>query len=88
MGHKVEAGPERIRYHIPRPHPNKMITDQIRSTVYLIDPTRHRNLVEECRRWPSPGAGDAGLEYGKHDGSRCRHDVGAVGVFDGLRLTQ
>jgi hypothetical protein len=38
MGHKVETGPERIRYHVPRPHPNKMITDQIRSTVYLIDP--------------------------------------------------
>jgi hypothetical protein len=31
MGNKVEAGPERIRYHVPRPHPNKMITDQIRS---------------------------------------------------------
>ena len=26
------------RDHVPRPHPNKMITDQIRSTVYLIDP--------------------------------------------------
>jgi len=38
MGNKVEAGAERIRYHVPRPHPNKMITDQIRSTVYLIDP--------------------------------------------------
>jgi hypothetical protein len=34
MGHKVETGPERLRYHVPRPHPNKMITDQIRSTVY------------------------------------------------------
>jgi hypothetical protein len=31
MGHKVETGAERIRHHIPRPHPNKMITDQIRS---------------------------------------------------------
>jgi hypothetical protein len=39
MGHKVEAGPERVRDHIPRPHPNKMIIDQIRSTVNLIDPT-------------------------------------------------
>ena len=38
MGHEVEAGPERVRHHLPRPHPNKMITDQIRSTVYLIDP--------------------------------------------------
>jgi transposase-like protein len=33
MGHKVEAGPERVRHHILRPHPNKMITDQIRSAV-------------------------------------------------------
>jgi len=39
MGHKVETGPERVRHHVPRPHPNKMITDQIRSTVYLIDPS-------------------------------------------------
>jgi hypothetical protein len=39
MGHKVEAGLERVRHHVPRPHPNKMITDQIRSTDYLIDPT-------------------------------------------------
>jgi hypothetical protein len=38
MGHKVEAGPERIRHHLPRPYPDKMITDQIRSTVYPIDP--------------------------------------------------
>ncbi|HEX3199880.1 MAG TPA: hypothetical protein VHR39_20235, partial [Propionibacteriaceae bacterium] len=38
MGHKVETGPERVRGHIRRPHPNTMITDQIRSTVYLIDP--------------------------------------------------
>jgi putative transposase len=38
MGHKVETGPERVRGHIRRPHPDKMITDQIRSTVYLIDP--------------------------------------------------
>jgi len=38
MGHKVEAGPERIRHHGPRPYPDNMITDQIRSTVYLIDP--------------------------------------------------
>jgi hypothetical protein len=45
MGHKVETGPERLRHHVPRPHPNKMITDQIRSTVYLIDPT-----AEACRR--------------------------------------
>jgi hypothetical protein len=37
MGHKVETGPERIRHHIRRPHPDNMITDQIRSTVYLID---------------------------------------------------
>jgi hypothetical protein len=31
MGHKVEAGPERVRHHVPRPHTNKMITrpDQI-----------------------------------------------------------
>jgi hypothetical protein len=34
MGHKVEAGPERIRHHIPRPYPDNMITHQIRSTVY------------------------------------------------------
>ena len=47
MGHKVETGPERVRHHVPRPHPNKMITDQIRSTVYLIDPFRS----------PEPGAG-------------------------------
>jgi hypothetical protein len=33
-----EASPERLRNHVPRPHPDKMITDQIRSTVYLIDP--------------------------------------------------
>ena len=33
-----EAGPECLRNHVPRPHPDKMITDQIRSTVYLIDP--------------------------------------------------
>jgi len=37
MGHKVETGPERIRCHIRRPYTDKMITDQIRSTVYLID---------------------------------------------------
>ena len=39
MGHTVETSPERVRGHIRRPHPDKMITDQIRSTVYLIDPT-------------------------------------------------
>jgi hypothetical protein len=39
-GHEVETGFERIRRHIRRPHPNKMITDQIRSTVYPIDPRR------------------------------------------------
>jgi len=39
-GHEVETGFERIRRHIRRPHPNKMITDQIRSSVYLIDPRR------------------------------------------------
>jgi hypothetical protein len=45
MGHKVEAGPERIRHHVPRPYPDNMITDQIRSTVYLMDPMRAaRNL--------------------------------------------
>jgi hypothetical protein len=38
MGHEVEAGPQRVRSHIRGPYPNKMITDQIRSTVYLIDP--------------------------------------------------
>ena len=38
MGDKVEAGPGGLRHHIPRPHPNKMITDQIRSTLYLTDP--------------------------------------------------
>jgi hypothetical protein len=37
MGNKVEAGPERLRYHVPRAYPDKMITDQIRSTVYLTD---------------------------------------------------
>jgi hypothetical protein len=41
----VETGPERIRYHVPRPHPNKMITDQIRSTVYLIDPAKRGSLA-------------------------------------------
>jgi len=40
MGHKMETGPERVRHYLPRPHPNKMITDQIRSTVYLIDPRK------------------------------------------------
>jgi putative transposase len=39
MGYEVEAGAERVRHHVPRPHTNPMITDQIRSTVYLIDPT-------------------------------------------------
>jgi transposase len=31
MGYKVEAGPERVRHHVPRPHTYKMITrpDQI-----------------------------------------------------------
>jgi hypothetical protein len=28
-----EAGPERIRHHVPRPYPDNMITNQIRSTV-------------------------------------------------------
>src|SRR5215218_3863388 len=28
------SGPQRLRHHVRRPHPNKMITDQIRSTVY------------------------------------------------------
>ena len=37
MGHKGEARPERVRGHVPRPHPNKMITDQIRSTVYPVE---------------------------------------------------
>jgi hypothetical protein len=32
--------PERIRHRLPRPYPDNMITDQIRSTVYLIDPSR------------------------------------------------
>jgi transposase len=45
MGHKVEAGPERVRDHIPRPHPNKMIIDQIRSTVNLIDPALDLGLI-------------------------------------------
>ena len=36
MGHEVEARPERVRHHLRRPHPNKMITDQIRSTVTAI----------------------------------------------------
>jgi hypothetical protein len=55
MGNKVEAGPERIRYHVPRPHPNKMITDQIRSTVYLIDPCYSPDAVmaRSHRRTPS-----------------------------------
>ena len=34
MGDEVEAGAERVRDHVPRPHTNPMITDQIRSTVY------------------------------------------------------
>jgi transposase-like protein len=31
---KVEAGPERVRHHVPRLHTDQMISDQIRSTVY------------------------------------------------------
>jgi hypothetical protein len=46
MGHKVEAGPERIRHHLPRPYPDNMITDQIRSTVYLMDPPGRLALVD------------------------------------------
>jgi hypothetical protein len=49
MGHKVETGPERVRHRIPRPHTDKMITDQIRSTVYLID-----------LRWPASSAEASG----------------------------
>ena len=52
MGHKVEAGTERVRHHVPRPHPNKMITDQIRSTVYRIDP----QLRSEAARVKSQAA--------------------------------
>jgi hypothetical protein len=52
MGHKVEAGPECVRDHVPRPHPNKMITDQIRSTVYRIDPWS--TTQAECR-WHGRG---------------------------------
>jgi hypothetical protein len=33
-GPQVETGPERLRHHVPRPHPDKMITDQIKSTIY------------------------------------------------------
>src|SRR4249919_1904930 len=50
MGHKMEAGPQRVRHHIPRPHPNKMITDQIRSTVYRIDPLVTLAGVEPGRK--------------------------------------
>jgi hypothetical protein len=42
MGHEVEAGPQRVRSHIRGPYPNKMITDQIRYTVYLTDPNASR----------------------------------------------
>ena len=39
MGDTVETGPERIRDHLRRANPHPMnTTDQIRSTVYLIDP--------------------------------------------------
>jgi hypothetical protein len=40
MGHEVEAGAERVRHHVPRPYTDNMITDQIRSTVYLATQTR------------------------------------------------
>jgi hypothetical protein len=33
MGHEMEIGPEGVRHHIPRPHPNNMITDQTRSNL-------------------------------------------------------
>ena len=60
MGHKVETGPERVRHHVPRPHPNPMITDQIRSTVYLIDPRpahlrRQRSAQGACPRFDRRG---------------------------------
>jgi hypothetical protein len=39
MGDTLETGLERIRDHLRRPNPHPMnTTDQIRSTVYLIDP--------------------------------------------------
>ena len=47
MGHEVETGPERVRSHIRGPYPNKMITDQIRSTVYLIDVSITAELFTE-----------------------------------------
>src|SRR5215216_6403146 len=50
MGHTVETSPERVRGHIRRPHPDKMITDQIRSTVYLIDPQHASNRGEDLLR--------------------------------------
>jgi len=50
MGHKVETGPERVRHNVPRPHSNKMITDQIRSTIYLIDPRSATERVLPGRR--------------------------------------
>ena len=41
MGHKVETRPERLRRSPSKAaSPPEMITDQIRSTVYLIDPPR------------------------------------------------
>jgi len=50
MGHKVETGPECVCRHIRGPNPNKMITDQIRSTLHLIDPVA---TVKAGRRPPA-----------------------------------
>jgi hypothetical protein len=51
MGHTMEAGFERIRDHFRRPHPHTMnTTDQIRSTVFLIDP--------QAANWRRCRAGD------------------------------
>ena len=43
MGHKVKPALNAFAI-IPRPHPNKMITDQVRSTVILIN--RWRQIRE------------------------------------------
>jgi hypothetical protein len=52
------SGPSRelrIRRHIRRPHPNKMITDQIRSNVYPRAPAPNGNCGSHLtvRSWVS-----------------------------------
>jgi hypothetical protein len=72
MGHQVEAGPERVRYHVPRPQPNKMITrpDQIHR---LPDrPVHHANQRSEVSDVFEKVSGTSGL----------------IGVVDSLLLLQ